>query len=117
MRVLGDGQLGDLGAEQGEFRLDAAAAPRRILPRHASDQVEQRSIATPGPKGFLGGFDSATKNARVRGNLTDASISASGPGADARRSEHLLGMEVRILAPVRILAQVVPDFCLGRKQP
>src|SRR2546425_12605282 len=37
--VLGDGQLGDLVAEQGEFGLDAAAAPGRILLGHASDQV------------------------------------------------------------------------------
>src|SRR5712691_12521188 len=92
VRVLGDGQLGHLGAEQGEFRLDAAAAPRRILPRHASDQVEQRSIATPGPKGFLGGFDSATKNARVQGRSTNGGwkrwgshvIAAQAPSALSR---------------------------------
>jgi len=39
VHVLGDGQLGDLVAEQGEFGLDAAAAPGGVFARHASDEV------------------------------------------------------------------------------
>src|SRR2546425_7537377 len=39
VHVLGNGQLGDLVAEESEFRLDVAAAPGRILPRHPSDQL------------------------------------------------------------------------------
>jgi hypothetical protein len=35
VHVLGDGQLGDLIAEQGEFCLDASPAPRRIGPERA----------------------------------------------------------------------------------
>ena len=54
VHVLGDGQLGDVVAEQGEFRLDAPAAPGRILARHASDQtanlgVEPRAADRVGP--------------------------------------------------------------------
>ena len=52
--VLGDGQLGDLVAEQGEFRPDAPAAPRWILARHTPDQtanlgVEPRPADRVGP--------------------------------------------------------------------
>jgi hypothetical protein len=56
VHVLGDGQLGDLVAGQREFRLDAAAAPRRILPRHPSDQVAQLGAEPrapdPAPRGL-----------------------------------------------------------------
>ena len=44
VHVLGDGQLGDLIAEQGEFCLDASPAPRRIVPCHASDQGAQLGV-------------------------------------------------------------------------
>jgi hypothetical protein len=44
VHVLGDGQLRDVVTEQGQFRLDAPPAPRRILPRHASDQVAQLGV-------------------------------------------------------------------------
>jgi hypothetical protein len=40
-QVLGDGPLGDRVAEQGQLRPNAPAPPRRILARHASDQVAQ----------------------------------------------------------------------------
>ena len=42
--VLGDGQLGDLVTEQGEFCLDAPAASRRILARHAVDQLAELGV-------------------------------------------------------------------------
>ena len=38
VHVLGDGQLGDRVAEQGEFRLDAPAPPGGILASHAPDE-------------------------------------------------------------------------------
>ena len=44
VHVLGDGQLGDLVAEQGEFRLDAPAAPGRILASHAPDEVAKLGV-------------------------------------------------------------------------
>jgi hypothetical protein len=44
VHALGDGQLGDLVAEQGEFRLDPPAAPYRILPGHAPDQTPDLGI-------------------------------------------------------------------------
>ena len=44
MHVLGDGQLGDLVAEQGQLRLDAPAAPRRILPCHLPDQLAKLEV-------------------------------------------------------------------------
>jgi hypothetical protein len=37
--VLGDGQLGDVVSEQGEFRVNAPAAPGRILTSHPTDQM------------------------------------------------------------------------------
>jgi hypothetical protein len=39
MQVLGDGQLGDLVAEEGELRLDSPPAPGPILARHALNQM------------------------------------------------------------------------------
>jgi rhomboid protease GluP len=55
VHVLGDGQLGDLVAEQGEFRLDAPPAPCRILPRHTSDEAADLGVesrpAQPVPGG------------------------------------------------------------------
>jgi hypothetical protein len=48
MHVLGNGQLGDRVAEQGELRLDPPPAPRRILARHAVDQLADLS-AKPRP--------------------------------------------------------------------
>ena len=44
LRRLGDRQFGDVVAEEGQLRLDASAAPRRILPRHAADQVAQLGV-------------------------------------------------------------------------
>jgi hypothetical protein len=44
MHVLGDGQLGDLVAEEGEFRLDSPPAPGRILARHALDQMAKLGV-------------------------------------------------------------------------
>ena len=49
MHVLGDGQPGDLVAEEGELRLDAPLAPRRILPRHPSDQLANRGVEPRAP--------------------------------------------------------------------
>jgi hypothetical protein len=45
VHVLGDGQLGDLVAEQGEFRLDAPATPGGILASHAPDESATRRRA------------------------------------------------------------------------
>jgi hypothetical protein len=44
VHILGDGQLGDLVAKEGQLRPNAPAAPCRILPRHASDQVAQLGV-------------------------------------------------------------------------
>ena len=44
MHVLGDGQLGDLVAEQGEFGPNAPAAPRRILSCHPPDQLAKLGV-------------------------------------------------------------------------
>jgi hypothetical protein len=44
VHVLGDGQFGDVVAEEGEFRLDAPAPPGGILPSHASDQVANLGV-------------------------------------------------------------------------
>jgi hypothetical protein len=56
VHVLRDGEFGDAVAEQGQLRPNAPAAPRRILPRHASDQVAQLGVESraadrvgPGP--------------------------------------------------------------------
>ena len=44
-RILtANGQLGDFVAEQCELRSNASAAPRRMFPRHASDQVAQLGV-------------------------------------------------------------------------
>ena len=42
--VLRDGQFGDVVAEEGQLRLDAPAAPRRILSRHPANQLAQRGL-------------------------------------------------------------------------
>jgi hypothetical protein len=42
--MLGDGQLGDAVAEQGQFRLDAPAAPGRSLPGHLAVQVANLGV-------------------------------------------------------------------------
>jgi hypothetical protein len=42
--VLGNGQLGDRVAQESEFRVDAAPAPGRILPRHASSQAADLGV-------------------------------------------------------------------------
>ncbi len=44
MHVLGDGQLGDRVAEQGEFGPNAPAAPRRILSCHPPDQLAKLGV-------------------------------------------------------------------------
>ena len=44
VHVLGDGQLGDRVAEQGEFRLDAPAPPGGILASHAPDESAKLGI-------------------------------------------------------------------------
>jgi hypothetical protein len=51
VHVLGDGQLGDLVAEPGEFCLDTPPAPGRILPRHALDEVGRISASSRGRPG------------------------------------------------------------------
>src|SRR5262245_28054416 len=56
VHVLGDGQLGDLMAEQSEFRLDAAPAPGRVVPSHPVDQLAnlggELRAADPAPRGL-----------------------------------------------------------------
>ena len=44
VHVLGDREFGDVVAEQGQFRPDAPAAPRRILPCHPADQVANLGV-------------------------------------------------------------------------
>ena len=44
VHVLGDGQLGDRVAEQGEFRLDAPAPPGGILASHAPDESAKLGV-------------------------------------------------------------------------
>jgi hypothetical protein len=44
VHVLGDREFGDAVAEQGQFRPDAPAAPRRILPCHPADQVAHLGV-------------------------------------------------------------------------
>jgi hypothetical protein len=54
MHVLGDRDVGDVVSEEGEFRLDAPAAPGGIVPSHLADQVanlggELRAADCPRP--------------------------------------------------------------------
>jgi hypothetical protein len=44
VHVPGDGELGDMVAEEGELRLDASAAPGGVLSGHASDQVAKLGV-------------------------------------------------------------------------
>ena len=44
LHVLGDGQLGHGVAEEGEFRLDAAAAPGEVLASHAPDELAKLGV-------------------------------------------------------------------------
>jgi hypothetical protein len=44
MHVLRDREFGEVVAEQGQFRPDAPAAPRRILPCHLADQVPNLGV-------------------------------------------------------------------------
>jgi hypothetical protein len=44
VHVLGDGQLGDLVAEQSEFCADAPAAPGGVLASHAPDEIAKFGV-------------------------------------------------------------------------
>jgi hypothetical protein len=44
VHALGDGQLGDLVAKQGQFRLDAPAPPGGILASHAPDELAKLGV-------------------------------------------------------------------------
>jgi hypothetical protein len=49
LHVLGNGQLGHGVAEEGEFRLDAAAAPGGILASHAPDEMAKLGVEPRAP--------------------------------------------------------------------
>ena len=77
VHVLGDGPLGDLVAEHGEFRLDAPPAPGRILPRHASDEAADLDVEPRPPHPVRGGTPAPVKPEAL-----------AVPGEDGRRLDN-----------------------------